>query len=220
MILCPLSGGGDDPKPGVLQPIAARILMKILWVARLVRFDLLRAVGFLATKVCKWTQERDRMLTRLVAYMKYSRDLRMIGWIGDPLPKISPHLYADADFAGCVETMRSTSGDILVLRGPHTSFPIAAYSKRQGCVSHSTPEAELVSMDHAMRTLGLPSLSLWDALLPQHGDMVVHEDNSAMIRVVETGRNPNHAIPPSHPQVLRCLAARAAFRPGRCESRI
>ena len=114
----------------------------------------------------------------------------MIGWIGDPLSHINPHPFADADFAGCVETMRSTSGDILVLRGPFTSFPIAAYSKRQGCVSHSTPEAEIVSMDNAMRTLGLPSLTLWATLLPHESELFVHEDNSAMIRVVQTGRNP------------------------------
>ena len=38
---------------GRLQPIASRILMKILWAARLARFDLLRAVSHLATFVTK-----------------------------------------------------------------------------------------------------------------------------------------------------------------------
>ena len=35
---------------------------------------------------------------------------------------IFPHLYADADFAGCVETQRSTSGAHLVLKGPVLAF--------------------------------------------------------------------------------------------------
>ena len=51
---------------GRLQPIASKILMKILWAARLARFDLLRAVSHLATFVTKWTSECDRRLHRLI----------------------------------------------------------------------------------------------------------------------------------------------------------
>eukprot|EP00969_Alexandrium_andersonii_P002013 89057-Alexandrium_andersonii.AAC.1 len=58
--------------------------MKILWVARVARFDLLRAVGFLATKITKWSTKCDRQLARLVGYMQYSAKMRMIGWVGDP----------------------------------------------------------------------------------------------------------------------------------------
>ena len=42
---------------GQLQPIAARVLMKVLYAARVCRFDLLRAVGSLATKVTKWDSD-------------------------------------------------------------------------------------------------------------------------------------------------------------------
>ena len=138
---------------GRLQPIASRVLMKILWAARLARFDLLRAVSHLATLVTKWTSECDRKLHRLVGYIQQSKSHRLIGWVGDELCCIQPHLYADADFAGCVETQRSTSGVHAILRGPNTSFPTAGASKRQGCVSHSTPEAELVAT-HSTRYAG------------------------------------------------------------------
>eukprot|EP00969_Alexandrium_andersonii_P237948 10502706-Alexandrium_andersonii.AAC.1 len=84
----------------------------------------------------------------------------MTGWVGDSFSAVAPHLYADADFAGCVDTLRSASGVHLCLRGPRTSFPFAGLSKRQGCSSRSTPEAELVAMDFAMRQEGLPSHSL------------------------------------------------------------
>ena len=114
----------------------------------------------------------------------------MMGWIGDKLYALQPHLFADADFAGCTDTQRSTSGLHLALRGPNSCFPIAGVSKRQTCVSHSTPEAEMVSMSHALRHCGLPCLDLWHALLPHKPGLVVHEDNQAMIKVVETGRNP------------------------------
>ena len=164
--------------------------MKTLWGARLARFDLLRAVGHLATQVTKWTSRSDKQLHRLMSYINSTLHHRMVGWIGDPLDCIQPHLFADADFAGCVETLRSTSGVHLALRGAHTCFPIAAGSKRQGCVSHSTPEAELVSMDYGMRAIGLPARSLWEVLLPHEHKLIVHEDNQAMLQVVNTGRNP------------------------------
>jgi hypothetical protein len=75
------------------------------------------------------------------------------------------------------------------MRGPATYFPIAGSSKKQGSVSKSTPEAEMVAMDGAMRMLGLPALSLYDAILQRKVTLVVHEDNQAMIRIVETGKN-------------------------------
>ena len=176
---------------GRLQPIASRILMKILWAARLARFDLLRAVSHLATFVTKWTSECDRKLHRLIGYIHATKHLRMVGWVGDELGCIKPHLFADADFAGCVESQRSTNGVHAALRGPNTSFPTAGQSKRQGCVSHSTPEAELVATNFALRTSGLPGLLFWKVLFKHQPALMVHEDNQAMIRCVETGKNPS-----------------------------
>ena len=89
----------------------------------------------------------------------------MTGWIGDSIEDLAPHIFADADFAGCPHTSRSTSGMHHVLLGPNSSFPTAVPSRKQGCVPHSTPEAEVVAADNALRTTGLPALHLWDALL-------------------------------------------------------
>ena len=57
----------SSAKKGVLQPIAASILMKVLYAARLARFDLLKAVGNLASKITKWDRTCDRQLHRLVS---------------------------------------------------------------------------------------------------------------------------------------------------------
>ena len=185
---------GGTPSPaldtGRLQPIAAKVLMKILYAARLCRFDLLRAVCHLATFVTKRTSECDRKLHRLVCYINSSKHLRMIGWVGDDPSALQPHLFADADFAGCTATQRSTSGYHFAIRGPNTCFPITGVTRKQACVSHSTPEAEIVSADLALRHSGLPGFALWWTLLPQKPRLMFHEDNQTMIRVVETGRNP------------------------------
>ena len=67
-------------------------------------------------------------------------------------------LYADADFAGCVDSLRSIFGGHLNIQGPNTRFPLSGSLKRQGCASHSTPEAEIVAADVAMRAMGMPAL--------------------------------------------------------------
>ena len=45
-------------------------------------------------------------------------------------------------------------------------------------------------MNYALRHCGLPSLGLWETVLPQFKTLVCHEDNQAMIRICVTGRNP------------------------------
>ena len=140
--------------------------MKVLWVVRLARSDFLRAVNFIATKVAKWTSRCDIMLNRLMAYILSTKHRRMCGWVGDVREKVFPHLFADAGFARDIDPQRSTSGFHSVIRGANMSCPICAGSKRQTCVSHSTPEADLVAADFSLRTDGLLALSSWRARLP------------------------------------------------------
>ena len=74
----------------------------------------------------------------------------MIGWVGNDMKDLSIALYAE--FAGCAQSLRSTSGSHMHIQGKRTRFPLAGGSKRQGCVSHSTPEAEIVAADVTLRT--------------------------------------------------------------------
>ena len=62
--------------------------------------------------------------------------------------------------------------------------------KRQGACAVSTAEAELTSMNYALRHCGLPSLIVWQILLPAFQALYCHEDNQAMIRICQTGHNP------------------------------
>ena len=76
------------------------------------------------------------------------------------------------------------------MEGPFSCFPITARSIRQQCVAHSTPDAELASINLAYRTMSIPALDLRGALLPGRVRGIIHEDNSACIAVIESGRNP------------------------------
>ena len=116
-----------DEKPlvqGELQPVAAKVLMKIMYLARFARFDLLRAVSALSTFITKWGKLQDKKLYRIIRYLKFSREYRQIGFIGDNWKDIGLCLFTDSDFAGDQETKKSCSGVFLGLYGPNTFYPL------------------------------------------------------------------------------------------------
>ena len=52
-----------------------------------------------------------------------------------------------------------------MLVGPRTFVPLSWICKKQGDVSHSSTEAEIIALDTMMRLEGLPALSLWSQLV-------------------------------------------------------
>ena len=49
---------------------AARVIMKVMYAARMARPDLLRTIAFLARYFTKWTEAMDKRLHRLMVYIK------------------------------------------------------------------------------------------------------------------------------------------------------
>ena len=99
-----------DGGTGSLGNIASRVLMKIFYSARDARFDLLRAINYLATHVTKWSNWHDRALHRLVSYINSTLDYRQIGYVGDKLEDLQCTFWSDASFASCQSSQRSTTG--------------------------------------------------------------------------------------------------------------
>ena len=159
----------ESETKGVLAPIATRVLMKILFAARMARFDLLRAVQGLAARVTKWSTECDKALHRLVCYIHSTLDLKLRAFIGDSISDCKLWCFADADHAGEYDN-RSTTGCVLVLVGPNSYFPLTAFSKKQTSVSMSSTEAEVVAANITLRAVGLPSSGLWAYLQNAGGD--------------------------------------------------
>ena len=69
--------------------------MKILFAARMARWDLLRATQSLASRVTKWSKDCDAALHRLVCYINSSLDVRMQGFIGDRINECKLWLFSD-----------------------------------------------------------------------------------------------------------------------------
>ena len=150
----------ENEPTGRLQPIASKVLMKILFAARMARWDLLRATQSLASRVTKWGKDCDAALHRLVCYINSSLDVRMQGFIGDRINECKLWLFCDADWSG-EHDRKSTSGCAMYLVGPNTYYPLNAFSKKQTSITMSSTESEVVSANHGVRAQGLPSLSLW-----------------------------------------------------------
>ena len=180
-----------DEKPGCLVEHAPAVLMKILYGARVARYDLLRPVQALASRITKWTRLCDKKLHRLVSYINETVGVCLHGWVGDTIENIKMVLYCDADLASDRNDHKSTSGVYLCLQGPRTFVPVAAYCRKQTSVSESTPEAEIVALHDGLTKQGIPGLVLWEEIKGQAAQLTVAEDNQAAVRVVISGKNPN-----------------------------
>ena len=75
-------------------------------------------------------------------------------------------LFQDFDFVGDLEDSKSISGGTLCIFGSHTFVvPISGMCKKQTCVSHSSTESEIISLDAGSRMEGISALDLWDLVI-------------------------------------------------------
>ena len=129
------------------------------------RPDLYWAVNLLARAVTKWTKACDRRMERLVSYINCTKDHKIHNYVGDPPEHCFLALFQDASFAGDLSDSKSTSGGILCRVGPNTFVALSWMCKKQTAVSHSSAEAEVISLDAGLRMEGIPALLLWDQIL-------------------------------------------------------
>ena len=125
-----------------------------------------------------------------MCYINSTKHYCLTGFVGDGPSSLELRLYADADFAGDRPEYKSTSGIYLALVGPNTFFPLAAKAQKQTAVAHSTVEAEIVSANLAVRTIGLPALDLWETALRRSVQLTLIEDNESTAAIIRSGRNP------------------------------
>ena len=59
---------------GKLSEVAARAVLKCLYLASVARPDILWTVNLLARNVTKWTKACDRRMERLISYTHHTKD--------------------------------------------------------------------------------------------------------------------------------------------------
>ena len=155
----------DFETKGRLHEEAARCVLKCLFLARIGRPDLLWTVNMLAREVTKWTVACDKRLLKLISYIKTTEHYVQHCFVGDAPEDCWIAMFCDASFAGDLRDSKSTTGAYICLVGENTFMPLTWICKKQGAVSHSSTEAEIIALEGSLRTEGLPCLQFWDIVL-------------------------------------------------------
>ena len=140
-------------------------VLTCLYLARIGRLDILWSVNKLARAMTKWTRACDTRLCRLISYIHHTCEAKQYCYVGNTEQQCRLGLLQDSDFARDLEDSKSTSGGTLCIFGGHTFVPISWMCKKQTSVSHSSTEAEIISLDAGLRTDGIPALDLWNLVI-------------------------------------------------------
>ena len=144
--------------------------MKLLFAARMARYDLLRAVQGLASRVTKWSSDCDKALHRLMCYVDSTKDFTMRGFIGDEIKHCKLWLFADSDHAGEHDNKINCPEESWCSWVPTLTFP-SRHSVRNRPAQHLAQlKQRVVCANVALRGLGLPSSALWSVLLNAGGE--------------------------------------------------
>lgn len=110
----------------------------LLYLALVTRPDISFAVGQVS-RFCESFD--DSHVTAVKRIMSYLRGTTNYGICYDGSKGGPPIGYSDADYGGCLDTRRSTTGTLF----KYHNGPIAWSSRRQSCVAQSTTEAEYMA---------------------------------------------------------------------------
>jgi hypothetical protein len=173
----------DESPTAPLTPFQ-EIVGCLQWVAGCTRPDISFAASFLARQIARPTEHLWKMALGVVAYLSNTRTIGLtLGGKGKrPLKG-----WVDADWAGCRETRRSTTGWIIEL----DDSPIVWSSRRQATVSASTTEAEYIAISEAGREI-MWLRELLETLGYHQPTTTLHCDNQGAIALTQK--------PSSHPR--------------------
>ena len=102
---------------GMLAESASRILMKILWAARLCRPDFMKVIGDLSKRLTTWSLADDKRLHRLMGLVKHSKGYKLLGKVGCSSEDLKLCLYTDAGHCSGIDHIKSTSGMMMPVEG-------------------------------------------------------------------------------------------------------
>lgn len=182
----------DGVTRGELSQQASRVLMKVLWAARIARPDLMKAIADLTRRLTAWTKAFDRRLHRLMSYLFGSKNFKLQGQIGDHPDKLYVSTYTDADHCHCSaqEDTKSSSAMLMALEGPNSFWPISWASKKQSSTAGSTTEADMISLGAGLFSETIPMQELLECVLQRNVGLFVYQDNSTVIQIVDSGYSP------------------------------
>ena len=123
-----------------------------------------------------------------MCYVKHTKDYVLKCYISVFLEDITLMESVDASFAGYLTDFKSTSASVLCLIGPRTFVPLTWKLKKQGAVSQSSSEAEIIALEIAVRVEVLTGLQQWDSVIDVYDGKRVKEFMNANPLRHQTGK--------------------------------
>ena len=149
-----------------------------MYLANVTRPDIPYAVHKLAQYCNQPSTVHWSMVKRVLRYLCGNRKL---GLLYQKTQDTSLYIFSDADFAGDLDTRKSTSGYTLLKNKGIVSWK----RKKQSIVAQSTAEAEYDALYFAVQECIWIRQLLQDLKEPQNKASVVYEDNQAAIKIVK-----------------------------------
>jgi hypothetical protein len=187
MLKCTFNVGASPPAPKGTP--YRELLGGLNHLVRFSRCDGLFSVFFLARYQNTPTIAHWDALKRVLRYFKGTKGLRLRfrrGKCLDELLHISA--WSDADFAGCKDTRKSTSGYIIQVNGA----PVIVKSRKQRLTAQSVCESETIAAQDCTKDLvWLRGLLQWIFPNEELPPTDLHIDNQALIQIVNSEKNPS-----------------------------
>ena len=158
------------------------LLESVMWGQLATRPDLSFSVSLLTRFQANPGLSHWNALLHVIGYIKntidygltYSRDF-----------ELSPTAYVDADYGGCRDTRRSTSGYVFTMAGGAVSWS----SKRQATVALSTVEAEYVAMSRCAQQMVWMNSWLDKVKIEHSLPRLIKGDNRGAIALTKNTKN-------------------------------
>ena len=166
--------------PKDMQEEFHSLVMTLYYLAKRVRGDILTAVSFCATRVLSPTEEDWKKLRRILSFLLYTQEQKLVLRIGSNLQL---RAFVDASF-GLYEDGKSVTG-VAIMIG---DAPIYVRSGKQKIVTKSSTESELVGISDALSQILWTREYLISAGM-DIGPAIIFQDNQSTIFLASKGRS-------------------------------
>ena len=101
----------------------------------------------------------------LISHIRHTSDHGHFCDLGTTAQHCRLGLFQDSDFAGDFDDSKSVLGGILCIFGSRTLVPMSWMCKKQTSASHSSTEAEIISLDADLRMNEIAALDFCDSVM-------------------------------------------------------
>lgn len=155
---------------------------RMLYLAKRARPDCLTSVSYLATRVTKCTRDDQIKLTRLMRYVRETRDRGIVLRAGKG--GVEVRVFIDAAYGVHADGKLHTGSCVVI----GDVGAVHCKSCKQQIVSKSSTEAELVALSDSANQ-GLHTRNFLLAQGYKCGPVIIYQDNLSCMALIERGRS-------------------------------